>query len=117
METLSSDKLVSFTKELYAQIVEQIGEPKFPLKQVYVGGMNYNREQEVWGTCDQLLGKSTITFDTSLLEERVNFIVDIVIHELAHVFAGNDAGHGVAFCKYESYIRKILFKKYCVISF
>lgn len=87
-----------FTWEVYTKLEEMFGKPKNPLKQVITGGLNYNRPDEpVWALCEQLLGKSCISYDNELFLESDRFIIDIVCHELAHVWAGNENGHNKVF--------------------
>lgn len=88
--------LIESTWYLYGQFCEKYGEPSRPLKQVLVGNL---QNEDEWGNCTQLLGRSHICYDVTLLSETDKFILDIVCHELAHVWAGVEEDHGKEFKK------------------
>ncbi len=107
------DVIEQFTWELYQELVDLWGEPANKLKQVITGNLNYNRDNEpVWALCEQVLHKSHISYDSELFLEKQKFIVGIVCHELAHVFAGNDEGHNEIFELFLKKIKKVVDENY-----
>lgn len=95
---LNDSQIVEATWYLYDQFCDKFGNPARPLKQVLVGNL---QNEDEWANCTQLLGGSHVCYDNTLLAETDKFIIEIVCHELAHVWAGVENDHGKIFKEFE----------------
>jgi hypothetical protein len=107
-------ELVELTKFLYLVFSDTYGKPSRKIQQVLIGNINKGRSEDdhAWAECSQLGRKSSVFFDSDLLNEHRWFIVEVVCHELAHVWVGCKKGHGKAWgeChkKFYKFARKLL---------
>lgn len=114
MNLLNDKELIDLTRIFYEDFCEKWGEPKMPLQQLLVGNINYNVAvgKERWGECIQIMNKSNIYYDSSLLSEEIDTIFMVIAHELAHVWVGCNKGHGLLFKsflkKFEDYMEELL---------